>query len=67
MLDLETFQSELFSIGNSEGRAPASELVLQKEGLRSEIAFQGGNIKSKILYQRVVVDFENRKNIFGSK
>ena len=47
-------------------RAPASELVLQRGGLTSEIAFQGGNLESKIVYRKVVADFENRKNIFGS-
>ena len=31
-------------------RAPASELVLQRGGLVSEIAFQGGNLESKIVY-----------------
>ena len=45
----------------SEGRAPASELMLQRGGLPSEIAFQGGNLESKIVYRRVVADFENRK------
>ena len=30
-IDLENFRSESFSIRTSEGRAPASELVLQKE------------------------------------
>ena len=47
-------------------RAPASELVLQRGGLPSEIAFSGGNFESKFVYRRVVADFENRKNIFSS-
>ena len=38
MFDLENFQSELFSKRNSEGRAPASELVLQRGILPFEIA-----------------------------
>ena len=31
----------------------------------SEIAFSGGNLESKIVYRRVVANFENRKNISG--
>ena len=64
--DLENFRSESFSIRTSVGRAPASELVLQRGGLPSEIAFSGGNLESKIVYRRVVANFENLKNIFGS-
>ena len=37
----ENFQSESFSIRTSEGRAPASELVLQRGSLPSEIATAG--------------------------
>ena len=51
MLDLEIFES--FSISTSEGRAPASELVLQRGGLPPEIAFKGGNLESKIVHRRV--------------
>ena len=41
-IDLENFRSESFSIRASEGRAPASELVLQRAGsLPSEIATAG--------------------------
>ena len=36
------FWSESFSIRTSEGRAPASELVLQRGSLPSEIALQRG-------------------------
>ena len=32
-IDLENFRSESFSIRTSEGRAPASELVLQRGSL----------------------------------
>ena len=39
-------------------RAPASELVLQRGGLPSEIALQGGTLESKIAYRRVDPDFE---------
>ena len=67
--DLENFWSESFSIRRyvpPVSRAPASELVLQRGGLASKIAFQGGNLESKFVYRRVVADFENRKNIFSS-
>ena len=40
-IDLENFRSKSFSIRTSEGRAPASELVLQRGSLPSEIALQG--------------------------
>ena len=40
-IDLENFRSESFSICTSEGRAPASELVLQRGSLPSEIATAG--------------------------
>ena len=39
--DLENFRSESFSIRTSEGRASASELVLQRGSLPSEIATAG--------------------------
>ena len=37
-IDLENFRSESFLIRTSEGRAPASELVLQRGSLPYEIA-----------------------------
>ena len=37
----ENFRSESFSIRTSESRAPASELVLQRGSLPSEIATAG--------------------------
>ena len=40
-IDLENFRSESFSIRTSEGRAPASELVLQRGSLPSEITTAG--------------------------
>ena len=40
-IDLENFRSESFSIRTSEGRASASELVLQRGSLPSEIATAG--------------------------
>ena len=40
-IDLENFRSESFSIRTSEGRAPASEVVLQRGSLPSEIATAG--------------------------
>ena len=65
-IDLENFRSESFSIRTSEGRAPASELVLQRGSLPSEIALQGGiNIESKMVYRGVSADLEKPKNIFG--
>ena len=62
-IDLENFRSESFSIRTSEGRAPASELVLQRGSLPSEIALQGGNIESKMVYRAVSADLEKPKNI----
>ena len=56
--DLEYFQSASFLIRTSKGRAPASELVLLRGGLSSEIALQGGSLESKIVYRRVGADFE---------
>ena len=41
IFDLEYFRSESFSILPPVSRAPASELVLQREGLPSEIALPG--------------------------
>ena len=60
-VDLENFRSESFSIRTSEGRAPASELVLQRGSLPSEIALQGGNIESKMVYRGVSADLEKPK------
>ena len=60
-IDLENFRSESFLIRTSEGRAPASELVLQRGSLPSEIALQGGNIESKMVYRGVSADLEKRK------
>ena len=56
--DLENVRSESFSIRPSKGRAPASELVLLRGGLPSEITLQGGSLKSKIVYRGVGADFE---------
>ena len=42
-----------------KGRAPASELVLIRGGLPSDIALQGGILESKIVYRGVGADFEN--------
>ena len=64
-IDLENFRSESLSIRTSEGRAPASELVLQRGSLPSEIALQGGNIESKMVYRGLSADLEKPKNIFG--
>ena len=61
---LRNFRFESFSIRTSEGKAPASELELQREGMPSEIAFSGGNLESKIVYRMVVANFENRKKYF---
>ena len=41
-----------------KGRAPASELVLRRGGLPSEITLQGGSLESKIVYRGVGADFE---------
>ena len=46
ILDLENFRSESFSIRTPEGRAPASELVLQRGSLPFEV------------YRGVSADFE---------
>ena len=42
-------------------RAPASELVLLRGGLPSEIALQGGSLESKIVYRGLGADFEKPK------
>ena len=63
-IDLENFRSESFSIRTSEGRAPASELVLQRGSLPSEIALQGGSLESKMVYRGVGADFEKPKKYF---
>ena len=62
--DLKNFRSESFSIRTSEGRAPASELVLQRGILPSEIALQGGSLESKMVYRGVGADFEKPKKYF---
>ena len=56
--DLENVRSASLSIRTSKGRAPASELVLLRGGLPSEIALQGGSLESKIVYRGVGADFE---------
>ena len=57
--DLDNFRSESSLIRTSEGRAPASELALQRGSLPSEIALQGrGTLESKIVYRKVGPDFE---------
>ena len=61
-IDLHFFcWSESFSIRTYKGRAPASELVLQRGGLPSEIALQGGSLESKIVYRGVRAEFEKPK------
>ena len=64
IIDLENFRSESFSIRTSEGRAPASEIVLQRGSLPSEIALQGGSLESKMVYRGVGADFEKPKKYF---
>ena len=51
----------------SKGRTPASEFVLLKGGLPSDIALQGGSLGSKIVYRGVNADFERPKISFGSQ
>ena len=63
-IDLENFRSESFSKRTSEGRVPASELVLQRGSLPSEIALQGGSLESKMVYRGVGADFEKPKKYF---
>ena len=60
------FRSESFSIRTYKGRAPASELVLLRGGLSSEIALQGGSLESRIVYRRVGADFEKPKKLFSA-
>ena len=55
---LKNIWSQSFSIRTSKGRAPASELVLLRGGLPSEIALQGVSLESKIVYRGVGADFE---------
>ena len=62
--DSENFRSESFSIRTSEGRTSASELVLQRESLPSEIALQGRILESKMVYRGVGADFEKPKKYF---
>ena len=62
--DLENFRSESFSIRTYKGRAPASELVLLRGGLPSEITLQGGSLESKIVYRGVGADFKKPKKYF---
>ena len=57
----ENVRSEWFSIQTSEGRAPASELVLLRGGLASKIELQGGSLESKIVYRGIDADFEKPK------
>ena len=60
----ENFRSESFSIRTYEGRAPASELVLQRGSLPSEITLQGGSLESKMVYRGVGADFKKPKKYF---
>ena len=62
------FWSESFSIHTSKGRAPASELVLLRGGLPSEIALQGVSLESKIVYHHrgVGADFQKPNKIFSA-
>ena len=63
----ENFRSESFSIHTSKGRAPASELTLLRGGLSSRISHYKGEalmLESKIVYRRVVADFEKPKIYF---
>ena len=53
-----------FLIRTSNGRALASELVLLRGGLPSEIALQGGSLESKIVYRGVGADFGKPKIYF---
>ena len=48
----------------SKGRTPASELVLLKGGLPSDIALKGRRIGSKGVYRGVNADFERPKKLF---
>ena len=64
MLFVAIFRSESFSIRTYKGRAPASELVLLRGGLPSEIALQGGSLESKSVYRGVRADFEKPEKYF---
>ena len=58
-----------FSIRTYKGRASASELVMLRGGLPSEIALQlqGEALSPKLCITIEVQTSKNRKNIFGSK
>ena len=58
ILTCKNIWSQSFSIRASKGRATASELVLLRRGLPSEIALQGGSLESEIVYRGVGADFE---------
>ena len=64
--DLETFQSESFSIRTSKAELPlpSSCCRLLRGGLPSEIALQGGSLEFKIVYRGVGADFEKPKIYF---
>ena len=62
--DLDNFRSESFSMRTPKGRTPASELVLLRGGLPSEIALQRGSLGSKIVYRGVDAEFEKPKKRF---
>ena len=63
--DIKIFRSESFSIRTYNGRAPASELVLLRGGLPSEIALQGGSLGSKIV-SRGTCRLRKTKNTFSA-
>ena len=65
--DLENFRSESFSIRTYKGRAPASELVLLRGGLPSEIALQGEASSPKLCIEGYVQTSKNQKYVFGSQ
>ena len=66
--DLTFFRSESASIRTSKGRALASELVMLREDLPSEIALQGGSLENKIVYQGVSAYLDKPiKIFFGSQ
>ena len=48
----------------SKGRTHASDLVLLKGGLPSEIALQGGSLESKIVHRGVDAGFKKPKKLF---
>ena len=51
----------------SKGRTPASELVLLRGGLPSEIALLGESLFSKIVYRGEDANFEKQKQLFRLK